>query len=510
FNMLSRCRDLERLAKNVKSEGFTHVVLLGMGGSSLCPEVCSKTFGSAPGFPELIVLDNTSPDAVAAVDKRIDVSRTLFIPASKSGTTIETNSFYKYFRQRLVSHGIKNIGRHFVAITDPGTPLAELGRRENFRAVFENPADIGGRFSALSFFGLVPMALIGMDVAQVLTRAIAFALDRGTVALPTTDSAVRLGLFMASCYEKGRDKLTFVISPSLASFGDWVEQLVAESTGKFGKGILPVVSERMESPASYASDRAFVVIRLDEEKEDPRIENLEKRGFPIVRIVLGDPMDIAVEFMRWELATALAGALLRINPFDEPNVTESKDNTARLLERFQKEGRLPSPTPHLEHKGLRLTFSRSAMKIVGSKISRPKDALRALLLQAEPPDYIAVLAFVASQKRVDAKLAALRGAIQKATGCATTMGYGPRYLHSTGQLHKGGPDTGIFVMIVPETARDIAIPGENYSFGTLACAQALGDFQALDQRGRRAVLIQTRGDVSAAVGELLALAGFQN
>lgn len=510
FNMLSQCRELERFAKTVKSDGFKHVVLLGMGGSSLCPEVCAKTFGSAVGFPELIVLDNTSPEAVAAVEKRIDLSRTLFIPASKSGTTIETNSFYQYFWERLLSCGIKNIGAHFVAITDPGTPLSQLARQERFRAVFENPPDIGGRFSALSFFGLVPMALIGMDVAHVLTRAIAFALDRGSVVLPTADSAVRLGLFMASCYEKGRDKLTFFISPSLASFGDWVEQLIAESTGKLGKGILPVVGERIQSATSYPSDRAFVVIRLREEKEDPRIENLEKRGFPLTRILLGDPLDLAVEFFRWEVATAIAGALLKINPFDEPNVTESKENTARLLKHFEKEGNLPAPKPHIQQKGLQLTFSRSAMKIVGSKISRPKDALRALLLNAEPPDYIAVLAFVASQKRLDTKLATLRAAIQRATGCATTLGYGPRYLHSTGQLHKGGPNTGIFLMIVPENARDVAIPGENYSFGTLARAQALGDFQALDQRGRRAVLIQTGRDVAGAIEELLALAGFQD
>jgi transaldolase/glucose-6-phosphate isomerase len=510
FKMLSAGRQIQRFAADVAKAGFTHVVLLGMGGSSLCPEVCSKTFGSRTGYPKLIVLDNTSPDAVRAVEKSIDLKKTLFIPASKSGTTIETNSFYKYFRLKLASLGIKNIGEHFVAITDPGTPLAELGRQERFRAVFENPADIGGRFSALSFFGLVPMALLGLDIAQLLARAIDFALDRGTVINSTSDSAVRLGVFLAECAKVGRDKLTFVISDVFASFGDWVEQLVAESTGKCGIGILPVVGERVIPAISCGPDRAFVSMRLAKEKEDPRLSAIEKRGAPVVRIVLPDLVDLGVEFFRWEVATAIAGALLRINPFDEPNVTESKQNTARLLEAFTEQGKLPVPPTQIESRGLRLTFSKAAMQIVGSKISRPKDALRALLLSAEPPDYVALLVYAQSQKRLDAKLAALRSAIQKATGCATTLGYGPRYLHSTGQLHKGGPNTGVFLMIVADPAKDVEIPGEAYSFATLARAQALGDFEALAEHGRRAILVQVGEDAAAAVTELLALAGLDD
>lgn len=510
FKMLSSCRQIERFAAEVAKAGFAHVVLLGMGGSSLCPEVCAKTFGSRKGYPELLVLDNTSPDAVLAVEKRIDLKKTLFIPASKSGTTIETNSFYKYFRERLISCGIKNVGEHFIAITDPGTSLAELGRKEGFRAVFENPPDIGGRFSALSFFGLVPMALLGLDIAHLLARAIGYALDRGSVVNAEAESAVRLGIFMAECAKAGRDKLTFVISRSLSAFGDWVEQLVAESTGKCGLGILPVVGERLGAPAAYGDDRVFVSMRLAKEAEEPRLAAIEKRGIPVVRIVLPDAGDLGVEFFRWEMATAIAGALLGINPFDEPNVTESKQNTSRLLDVFTKKGKLPTPPVQMESRGLTLSFSKAALKIVGSKISRPKDSLRALLLSAEPPDYIALLVYAHGQKRLDAQLASLRSAVQKATGCATTVGYGPRYLHSTGQLHKGGPDTGVFIMILAEPMKDAEIPGESYSFATLARAQALGDFEALEQHGRRAILVQVGTDATAAVKELMALAGIHD
>jgi len=509
FAMFAHCRVVQRFADDVRKSGIRHVVLLGMGGSSLCPEVCAKTFGARRGYPELIVLDNTSPDAVRAVEKRIDLTKTLFIPASKSGTTIETSSFYKYFNSRLISAGVQNVGDYFAAITDPGTSLAELARREDFRGLFENPPDIGGRFSALSLFGLVPMALLGLDIAQVLTRAAAYALDRSEVVRAESNSAVRLGVFMAQCARNGRDKLTLVLSEKIASFGDWAEQLVAESTGKRGVGILPVVHERLAPVSVYAADRAFVSMRLASEKEDARVDALAKKGFPVARIVLRDALDLSVEFIRWELATAIAGALLGINPFDEPNVTESKQNTSRLLGEFVERHELPAPPVHVSTRGLELTFSQSATKVVGSKISRPRDALRALLLSAEPPDYIAFLVYGAMQKRVDLKIAALRAALQKATTCATTFGYAPRYLHSTGQLHKGGPNTGIFITIVPEPHADVPIPGEPYSFATLSRAQALGDFEALDQHGRRAVLVRCGRDVAAALDELRVLAGLE-
>lgn len=507
-HMLQHCRALQRFAAGIAESGIQHVVLLGMGGSSLCPEVCAKTFGSKKGYPELLVLDNTTPRAVKDIERRIDLLRTLFIPASKSGTTIETSSFYKYFRERLLSAGVNNIGDRFVAITDPGTPLADLARTEKFRAVFENPPDIGGRFSALSFFGLVPMALIGMDVAQLLVRVVGYAADRGTVVSADVDSAVRLGVFMAECARAGRDKLTFLLSDSLASFADWAEQLVAESTGKCGVGILPVVGERIASPTLYGDDRAFVHMRLAREKEDPRIAALEKKGHPLVRILLRDPLDLGIEFFRWEVATAIAGALLQINPFDEPNVTESKDNTSRLLAQFAKEGRLPELPVHVASRGLQLTFSGAATTVVGSKISRPKDALRALVLSAAPGDYVSFLVFAPPSKRTLAKLASLRADVRAATKAATTVGFGPRYLHSTGQLHKGGPNKGIFIMVVPESAEDLPIPGEPYSFATLALAQAIGDFQALDKRTRLAVLVRSGEDVEATLAQIAEMLGF--
>ncbi len=507
FQMFSYCREIERFAEQVRKDGFRHVVLLGMGGSSLCPEVCAKTFGPAKGYPELIVLDNTTPEAVKAVARRIDLSRSLFIPASKSGTTIETNSFYKFFKRELEKAGVSQIGQHFVAITDAGTPLADLAKEKKFRAVFLNPPDIGGRFSALSLFGLVPMALLGMDIAQVLTRAVAYALDRGAIVRAACDSAVELGVFMAVCAKAGRDKLTLLLSEKVASFADWVEQLVAESTGKVGQGILPVVGERLASTSCYGADRAFVSIRFAGEKPDPREEALRKKGLPFAEIILRDSLDLSVEFFRWEVATAVAGALLGINPFDEPNVAESKHNTARLLKVFQEKGVLPEPTVHVASRGLQLSFSAAARNVVGSKISRPKDALRALLLSASVPDYFGILVYAPTQKRLEAKISSFRSALLKGSSCATTFGYGPRYLHSTGQLHKGGPNTGIFIMIVPESKADVEIPGEPYSFSVLARAQAMGDFEALDAHGRRAILIRCGADVAAAVDELVALSG---
>ena len=506
--MLSHVREIERFAREVAKEGIRYVVLLGMGGSSLCPEVCAKTFGSKKGYPELLVLDNTNPDAVRSVEKRIDLERSLFIAASKSGSTIETNSFYLYFKDLLVKRGIAEIGSHFIAITDPGTSLVELGKKEKFRRVFENPSDIGGRFSALSLFGLVPMALIGVDIRSMLGRVIAGILDKGTVVQAKYHPAIRLGTWMATMAAAGNDKLTFLISEKISSFGDWVEQLVAESTGKSGKGILPVVGERLRTINSYGLDRCFVSLRLAAEKEDARIANLRKRGFPVVSIVLRDPLDLGIEFFRWEFATAVAGSLLGINPFDEPNVTESKQNTGRLLKKYAETQALPKPRTDVEYGTLRLTFSKAAKQIVGGKISRPRDALRALVLSAQPSDYIALLAFAAGTRRSDVRLGSLREALRDATQCAVTVGYGPRYLHSTGQLHKGGPNTGIFLVLMETPKSDAPVPGEQYSFGVLARAQGLGDFEALENHGRRAVFVDIAGDLETGIADLQRLLGF--
>jgi glucose-6-phosphate isomerase len=502
--------ELKRFAKETCKAGFKHVVLLGMGGSSLCPEVCARTFGSRNRFPELIVLDNTSPDAVKAVEKQIDLKSTLFIPASKSGTTIETNSFYKYFKGRLASAGVKKPGARFIAITDPGSPLVELARKDKFRRLFENPADIGGRFSALSFFGLVPMALLGIDVEELLKRSVAFTQDGGDIVPVQANQPVRLGAALATWAKAGRDKVTFSLSPRLASFGDWVEQLVAESTGKQGVGILPVVGERTALPSAYGKDRVFVSIRLANEKDDEsRLEALEKAGAPVVRIVLGSAVDLGAEFLRWEIATATMGALLGINPFDEPNVSESKQNSSAILNQFAEQRKLPVPAANLIDGGLAITFSGAAKRAIGSKISRARDALRVLAASATEGEYVALLAFLHATKRVETRLANIRAALRNSTHRATTLGYGPRYLHSTGQFHKGGPNSGIFFMFTADPAADMEIPGEPYSFAVLARAQALGDFRSLDSHGRRAVLIHLGSDVEAGLKRFAALLGVQ-
>ncbi len=500
-------KDLTHFAAQVRRDGFRHVVLLGMGGSSLCPEVCAKTFGAAKDYPDLRILDNTDPAAVQAVRAAVSLPHTLFIAASKSGTTIETNVFYKYFRAELEKLGVSNAGNHFVAITDEGTPLVELARREKFRRVFINPSDIGGRFSALSLFGLVPMALIGMDLGLLLDRVLAFSRGAGNLVSAQLDSGVRLGIILGEAAKAKRDKMTLVLSPKLASLGDWIEQLVAESTGKCGKGILPVIGERLASVSMYQADRCFVSIALRGDKEEARVSALEKQGHPVVRIQLNDLYDLGIEFLRWEIATAICGSLLGINPFDEPNVTESKRNTSELLESYCKSGRLAYPQPHYKTNRLTLSFTGAARKIVGERISRPKDALRALALSAEEGDYLALLAFLHPTKRVESRLQALRFALRDSTHAATTLGYGPRYLHSTGQLHKGGPNTGIYFVFIANAFKDVEIPGEAYSFSVLSRAQALGDFRALEAHGRRAVLVNLGEDIEGGLAEFSKLLG---
>lgn len=498
---LQKVPELTQFAKEVRASGIKHVVLLGMGGSSLCPEVAARTFGSAKGYPELIVLDSTSPDAVASVERRIDLAKTLFIPASKSGSTVETNSFFAHFWRRLQEAGAANPGEHFVAITDPGSPAIDLAKKHNFRRIFENPADIGGRYSALSYFGLVPMALIGVDVKKLLQRAVAFMADGHSIVPAWSNPAVRLGTILGMGAKGGRDKLTLLLSPQIESLAYWIEQLVAESTGKEGKGIVPVEGEKLGVPTNGSSDRLFVSISLRGEKADQKLTLLEKSGAPVVRIVLNDVYDLGAEFVRWEIATAVAGALLGINPFDEPNVTESKDNTKALLKEHRERGSLPLPNGNIKMGAASVALSSAAQK-VAKKTNTGSDAITGLLSAAGARDYIAILVFV-EQSAVNAKaLGIVRERIAKATGRATTLGFGPRYLHSTGQLHKGGANNGIYIVITTEPREDIDIPGQPYTFGTLALAQGLGDFRSLNEHDRRAVHIHVGPDITATLKQL--------
>lgn len=460
---------LTRFAEAVRRDGIRDVVLLGMGGSSLAPEVMRAILGGRADVPALHVLDSTDPGAVLAVEGRTSAAATLFIVASKSGTTVEPNALAAYFRGRLEAAGVEAPARRFVAITDEGTPLHETAVGDGWREVFVNPSDIGGRYSALSFFGLVPAALLGVDVAGVLAWGRGMARLCGPGNAMAQNPGVALGILMGEAARNGRDKLTLIAGPRLAPFGLWVEQLIAESTGKHGTGIVPVANEPLGRPEAYGPDRLFVRLRVhggdpDEHARDGTVERLRAAGHPIVTIHLDEAAGIGAEFVRWEIATATAGAILAINPFDEPNVQQAKDATRALLARYQAEGRLPAPAPAPTRADLAARFAR-----VG------------------PGAYVALLAYLPFDPLIDARLAQCRAIVRDCLGVATTAGYGPRYLHSTGQLHKGGADSGVFVVLTAAPRCDVAIPGEPYSFATLEMAQALGDIASLEAAGRRVV-----------------------
>jgi glucose-6-phosphate isomerase len=501
-------QSLDRLRETAAAAtraGYTDVVLLGMGGSSLAPEVLRAIFGERTGYPRLHVLDSTDPAAIHAV--RTELSRTLFLVSSKSGTTIEPTSLAAYFRQLLEQAGITAWGDHFIAVTDAGTELAMQARDGHFADTFINPSDIGGRYSALSFFGLVPAALAGQDIAALV--------DWGTDMLEEAQSpvddllsspAVGLGLLMGAAAQGGRDKLTLVLPSSFGPFGLWVEQLVAESTGKQGLGIVPIAGESLAAPAAYGSDRVFVRIRrADDPTEADRDRLMEALGsWPVATIDLPELAALGGEFVRWEIATAVAGAILGINPFDEPNVQQAKDATNTLLDEVRSKGHLPRPAVGETLEGnVTMTASGAARKALHG---RPAEALLGLLA---PGDYAAVLAYLGPDPALGDALRRFRMAIRDRSAVATMLGYGPRYLHSTGQLHKGGPNTGVFVLVSAEPADDLAIPGQPFSFGTLELAQALGDFQSLDNAGRRALHVHLpRPDPLLLVGTLDRLAPY--
>jgi glucose-6-phosphate isomerase/transaldolase/glucose-6-phosphate isomerase len=483
---------LERLrgfAEGVRGEGFTDVVLLGMGGSSLAPEVMHQILGVAPGWPRFRMLDSTDPVALREALSHAESS--LFILASKSGTTIEPNVMAAEASRRIEAAGHGPWGSRFIAITDENTALHRRALAERFRNVFLNPADIGGRYSALSLFGLVPASLMGVDLDRLLSPARAMA-DACRAADPRINPGLALGAVMGAAARSGRDKLTLVVPDRLASFGLWVEQLVAESTGKEGTGIVPIANE---SPlARYGDDRAAVVVHKGEEVPDGFVvERLRASGAPVTTLRMPDAAALGAEFFRWEVATAAAGRLLDINPFDEPNVQQAKDATMALLSAYGAERRLPFPEPHASRNGVRLTLSRAALERLGS--DTPERFLRVI----GAGDYFGLLAYVPPGDRSwqDA-LRRLRAEVGARTNCATMLGYGPRYLHSTGQLHKGGPPTGVFVIVSVTHTDDLPIPGEPYSFGVLEMAQALGDFTSLDRAGRRVLHVHLPSfDVSA-------------
>jgi transaldolase/glucose-6-phosphate isomerase len=500
-NYRASIEDVEDFAGSIRREGLRWVVLLGMGGSSLCPSVCGRVFGSEEGFPELLVLDSTDPAALRAVEQRVELDETLFVVASKSGTTTETLSYFRHFFEALRTAGIADPGGRFVAITDPGSPLADEARQRGFRRIFLNQADIGGRYSALSLFGLVPMALLGMDLGRLLDRA-----DRQLAscapALPApSNSGLRLGAALGAHARAGRDKVTFSIDTPIAAFGMWVEQLLAESTGKDGRGLLPVVDEPLGSAQVYGDDRVFVDLRLSGARDQDRLKRLvalERAGHPVISVDLGDRYDLGAEFVRWEVATATAGAILGVNPFDEPNVTESKHNTRELLQRWSHEGGLGEAQPAARD-GALSAWTGDSEDQAGSA----EGLLKALLNGLSSGDYFAILAYVQQTDARQALLQRLRTLVRDRQGVATTLGFGPRYLHSTGQLHKGGPGTGAYLLLTADSSDDPDVPQAPYGFATLLRAQALGDFRALKAHGRRALRIHVAGDFDAELSGLV-------
>ena len=479
---------LQTFAASVKRDGFTDAVLLGMGGSSLAPEVLRAVVGVAPGWPRFHMLDSTDPAAVRATTAAIAPATSLFLLASKSGGTIEPNVLAAHFRQVLESAGAKNWASHFVAITDPGTAVERRARDEQFRDVFLNPSDIGGRYSALSFFGMVPAALMGQDLGELIGWGLAMlAAAEPAGAGPMNNPAVGLGLAMGVAAREGVDKLTLLAPASLEAFGLWVEQLIAESTGKKGTGIVPICNEPPAEAGKYGTDRLFVRARVhgaaDEDARDALERALVAANAPCVDIDLPETAALGAEFVRWEIATAVAGAVLRIDPFDQPNVQQAKDATQALLAQYKTSRKLPiPPADRTLGTGITLTLSAAAKKTLEPGSS---DAFFSLIHQG---DYLALLAYVSTMDpRLADELKALRRAVRDRTRAATMFGFGPRYLHSTGQLHKGGANNGVFLLITATPSEDLPIPGEPFSFGTLELSQAIGDFASLDAAGRRAL-----------------------
>jgi transaldolase/glucose-6-phosphate isomerase len=486
--MRSKLDELTAFADDVVASGFTDAVLLGMGGSSLCPEVLGFTWPAQPGGLHLHVLDNTDPSAVARVDLQIAGKKTLFIVASKSGGTLEIQSFERHFWQKVLAANdgdIARTGACFVAITDPATSLGKLAEEKRYRRVFVNPADIGGRYSALSYFGMVPAILLRAPVEGLLEASLAFAAASSPAVPPADNPGLRLGALLGTASKLGRDKMTLVMSPEIDSFGSWIEQLVAESTGKEGKGIVPIDREPLGAPEVYGADRIFVYLRFGagDPGQDQAVAAIERAGHPVVRIALPNREALGREFFRWEIATAIAGATLGLNPFDEPNVTEAKLATGALLAVYATEGKLPAPEDTCEIGDL--------------------DRIAAHLATATAGDYIAICAYFMHTEARDALLTRLRVACRDRSHDATTVGYGPRFLHSTGQLHKGGPATGVFLQLTADVGQDLPIPGQGYSFGTLRNAQALGDLQVLRRRGRRVLRVDLGADIDGGLAALV-------
>ncbi len=511
---------LRMLADDVKGAGMTHALLLGMGGSSLAPEVLKMTFGDVDGCPQLHVLDSTDPAQVRAFADRVDLAKTLVLVASKSGSTLEPNILKQYFFERVKeSVGADQVGAHFIAITDPGSQLDQLARQEQFRHVFYGVPSIGGRYSALSNFGMVPAVVMGLDAVRFLERTQAMVRACSAEVPAAKNPGVRLGVVLGELAAQGRDKVTLVASPPLWDLGAWLEQLLAESTGKFGKGLIPVDREDLGAPDVYGDDRVFVYVCLAtavDPAQDAAIDALERAGQAVIRIPVADIAALGQEFYRWEVATAVAGAVLGINPFDQPDVEASKVVTRELTTAYETTGALPPETPLLKADGITLyTDSDNAAALTEAVDSDTSlvNYLRMHLRRAQPGDYVAILAYLHMSPEHEVCLQRIRHAVRDIQHVATCLEFGPRFLHSTGQVYKGGPNSGVILQVTCDDAHDVAVPGQQYTFGVVKAAQARGDFQVLAERRRRALCVHLGPDVrqglealEVAVGQALGVA----
>jgi glucose-6-phosphate isomerase len=505
--MRSEVESLRAFGREAAAEGFTRAVLLGMGGSSLAPEVMQRTFGTAAGALPLTVLDSTSPAAVRAVSATHDPARTLFLVSSKSGGTIEVVSFEAYFHEWVATARGADAGRAFAAITDAGTSLERLAGERGYRRVFVNPSDIGGRYSALSLFGLVPAALIGADPAALLDQAAAEARRSSASSAGSANPGLVLGAALGELALAGRDKVTLVLGPEIASFANWVEQLIAESTGKDGKGLVPIAGEPLASVEAYGSDRVFVALSVEPlaEPVERGLEALGRAGQPLLRGRLESRAALGGEFLRWEIATAVASAILGVDAFDEPNVTEAKQATQVALDRFLADRRFPAREPVARAGGLSVEMPPAMAEALRPHVSTGSDPVAwaaALLRLAKPGDYFALLAYLHPTPAREACLERVRVAARAATRLATTVGFGPRFLHSTGQLHKGGPNTGLFLQLTAGDGDDVPIPGRAFGFGALIEAQSIGDYEVLARRGRRVVRLHLGAEPEKAIDSI--------
>jgi transaldolase/glucose-6-phosphate isomerase len=497
------------LASDVRTAGFTDAVLLGMGGSSLCVEVLDKTFGSAPGYPVMHVLDSTDPAQVKSIDDAVDLSKTIFIVSSKSGSTLEPNIFKQYFFERVAQTvGAGKAGSHFIAVTDPGSKMEQVATSDSFRHIFHGLPTIGGRFSALSNFGMVPAAVMGLDITKLLDKT--EEMVHACTSCVTTDQnpGVVLGAILGTLANHGKDKVTIITSPAIHDLGAWLEQLLAESTGKIGKGLIPVDREKLGKPDVYGEDRVFAYLRYKPAPDaatDAAVDALGKAGQPVVRIEVDDIYDIGQEFFRWEIATAVAGSIIGINTFNQPDVEASKIATKKLTGEYEKKGSLPAETPIFEGEGVKLfTDPKNAATLKSSTPKSPtlKDYFRAHLDRLHAGDYFALLGYIPMTTGHEEALQQVRTAVRDARKVATCLGFGPRFLHSTGQAYKGGPNSGVFLQITCDDAADLPVPGQKYTFGVVKAAQARGDFQVLVERERRALRVHLGADLAKGLDTL--------